>query len=57
MMGEGEQVDPEEVVAVPSGEAIVHSSGNMPPFLSFSLLLFYFFSQNISSTILSCVLL
>ena len=42
-MGEGEEADPEgEVVAGPSGEAIVHSSGNMP-LLLFPINLFCFF--------------
>ena len=55
-MSEGEEADSEgEVVAGPSGEAIVHSSGNMP-LLLFLINLFLFF-QNISSTIPCYILL
>ena len=41
-MGEGEEADQErEVVAGPTGEAIVHSSGNMP-LLPFLINIFFF---------------
>ena len=48
MVGESrEEEEPEGVVVAGSdGEAIMYSSGNMPPFFSFSLLLFYFFSNH-----------
>ena len=44
-MGDVKEAEEPEGKAVvgPSGEAILHSSGNTPSFLSFSLLLFYFF--------------
>ena len=48
MMGEGEEADPEgEVVAGPSGEVIVHSSGNMPLLLFLINLFSFFFPKHL----------